>query len=683
MKKWYEMKAKGNQAAEIQIYDEIGMWGISAKNFANDLKALGDDIKVLDVHISSPGGSVIDGNAIYNSLVNHQARVNVFIDSVALSMGSVIAMSGDHIFMAENALMMIHNPFGMAMGDAEELRKTADVMDKMKNSLIKSYERKTGKDYEELAALMDAETWMDADEALEMGFVDEITAPVEMAANFDISKFDFKNTPKNFVKGENQSILQIDGASLTDKMAENAKPILSAAADNQTEEVDMKTKEQIEAEAAAAKVAADTKAAADKAVVEAKALEATRKTGIAAVFKAHPDHSALLQECIMEADLTVEAASTKLLDAIGKGSASAAGDVRIETIADARDKFLAGVSEVMVGLEGSKPADAKNEFRGMTALDIAKQCLANAGVSLKGMSKMQIVGQAFTHTSSDFPYLLENSLGKVLRNAYGEFTDTWSQWCDIGTVPDFKQNSRIQLGSFNSLETVIEGGEYTAGTIGEDKAVITAATKGKLITMTRQMIINDDLGGFMRLGTMMGRAAARTVNTDVYTLLKANGLMFDGLAMFVAGHSNLPTGAAPTAITLGAARTLMRKQQDVDGNGYLNIQPAYVICGVELEDTMNVLLASETDPAKTNSKHPNPVRNMATLITDPNLGATEWYLVAAPSEAPLFEVAFLDGNQTPYLESENGFNIDGTQMKVRMDYGIAPIDFRGGVKGNA
>lgn len=667
---WYSITSKGAVEADVMIYDEIGYWGVTAKAFATDIKALGD-VKLINLFLNSIGGSIIDGTAIYNTLKNHNARVVVHIDGVALSMGSIIAMAGDHINMAENGLMMIHNPQGGAGGEAKDLRKTADIMDKMKANMVNTYVARTGVDAETIESLMDEETWMNAEEALDFGFIDSITGEVELAASFDPTKFN--NVPSHIL------------ASFVEK-PQDKKPApnqVSAVAD--PTKVDNTMTEE-EKKAAAAKAKADADAIiAKKAADEALANEKTRTDGIRAAFTNHDGHRDLMDECIVNQAMTIDGAKGALLVAIGKKSkATPTGEEhRIEMLADERTKFRAGMSEVIAGLGGSKPADATNEFRGLTALDMAKACLAKAGVSTKGMSKMQIVGASFTHTSSDFPYLLEDSLGKVLRNAYGEFADSWREWCDVGSVPDFKQNSRIQLGSFNSLDTIVEGGEYTAGTVGEDKAVITAATKGKLITMTRQMIINDDLGGLMRIGGMMGRAAARTVNVDVYTLLKANSAMFDGVVMFHADHSNLPTGAAPTAATLGAARTLMRKQQDVDGNGFLNIQPVYIICGVELEDTMNVLLASETDPSKANSKIPNPVRNMAKLITDPNLGATEWYMVAAPSEAPLIEVAFLDGNQTPYLESQAGFNIDGTQMKVRMDYGLSGIDYRGGVKGNS
>ena len=127
----------------------------------------------------------------------------------------------------------------------------------------------------------------------------------------------------------------------------------------------------------------------------------------------------------------------------------------------------------------------------------------------------------------------------------------------------------------------------------------------------------------------------------------------------------------------------MRLQKDVDGNDYLNILPKYILGPVALEDTLNVLMRSETDPAQANSRKPNAVRNAAQVITDPRLDAVSaksWYLLADQNDAPTVEVAFLDGVDTPYLESQQGFTVDGIQWKVRLDYGVAATDFRGALK---
>lgn len=197
-KYWSMVLNKDKKKAEILIYEQIGagFWeeGIGAKQFAKDLKELGD-IDDLDVRINSPGGSVFEGLTIYNLLKQHSAEKTVYIDGLAASIASVIAMSGDIIVMPENATMMIHNPWSLAIGDADAMRKEADVLDKIKVGIVSAYRDKTGKTDEDLSSLMDAETWMTAAEAVEMGFADEMTKSVKAAAMaFDLSKF--KNVPK-------------------------------------------------------------------------------------------------------------------------------------------------------------------------------------------------------------------------------------------------------------------------------------------------------------------------------------------------------------------------------------------------------------------------------------------------------------------------------------------------------
>lgn len=183
MKSWYQITNKSDIAAEVCIYDEIGMFGITARDFLNELKSVGN--RKITLRINSPGGEVFDGLAIYNRLSEHAPGVEVKIDGIAASMASVIAMVGSPITMAENALLMIHNPNGICMGDATDMRDLADMLDKVKGSLTGAYERKTGKTSDEITAMMNDETWMNAEEAKAHGFIDEITQPMKMAAKFD------------------------------------------------------------------------------------------------------------------------------------------------------------------------------------------------------------------------------------------------------------------------------------------------------------------------------------------------------------------------------------------------------------------------------------------------------------------------------------------------------------------
>ena len=182
--KWYEIKNKGDKA-EIWIYEMIGedFWtggGMTAKNFQKELSEI--KASQIDLHINSPGGDVFDGIAIYNLIKQHPAKVTSYIDGLAASIASVIALAGDQIYMAENALFMIHNPYGMQFGEAADMRKMADLLDTVRGSIVKAYVSKTEKPETEIHPLMDDETWMTASEAVEFGFVDEVTEKMDLAA---------------------------------------------------------------------------------------------------------------------------------------------------------------------------------------------------------------------------------------------------------------------------------------------------------------------------------------------------------------------------------------------------------------------------------------------------------------------------------------------------------------------
>ena len=200
MKSWYTIRARAS-GTEVLIYDEIGAYGVTAKGFLAELGALPDDAAI-DLRLNSPGGSVFDAVAIYNALKRHEGEITVWIDGIAASAASYIAMAGDTIIMPENAFLMIHDPSGLVMGTAEDMRSTAEALDKVKGSLIQGYAAKSGKADEEIAALMADETWLDTKDALALGFIDRIAEPVKLAASFDVARF--RNAPPEVVEAASE-----------------------------------------------------------------------------------------------------------------------------------------------------------------------------------------------------------------------------------------------------------------------------------------------------------------------------------------------------------------------------------------------------------------------------------------------------------------------------------------------
>lgn len=387
---------------------------------------------------------------------------------------------------------------------------------------------------------------------------------------------------------------------------------------------------------------------------------------------------------LIERGIAIEAAKEEMLKTWSErvDAETTRGDASVTT--DEKDKFIeAGVNAIR-GRAGVDKMDSGNEFRGLRMTEIAKLCLERVGVSARGMNELEMVKRAFTTSTSDFPVLLENAMHKTLQQAYAVAPDTWSRFCKVGSVTDFRAHNRYRLGSFGNLDALGENSEFRYKSIPDgERSSITAGTRGNVINISRQTIINDDLEAFIGLSQMLGRSARRTIEADVYALLASNPLMYDGVALFDAAHGNLAgTAAVVTVDSIDAMRIAMAKQMDVSGEDYLDLRPALWLGGMAQGGSARVVNDAQYDPDTANKlQRPNRVRGLfRDVIDSPRISGTEWYTFADPSEAPVIEVAFLNGEQEPFLDSMQGFDVDGLQWKVRLDYGVAAIDYRGAQK---
>lgn len=224
-----KMSADG-KSGDIFIYGEITKWAWtedgehSATTFKNELEELGD-VEQINLYVNSPGGSVFEGITIHNMLKRHSARVIAHVDALAASIASVIIMAADEIHMPSNSMLMIHNPWTFAIGNSAELRKRADDLDRIGKSSMQSYLDKAGEKLgeEELKEMLDAETWLSADEAFEYGLCDVVESANEMAASISEDLFSkYKNVPKQLKSDSNQGITATEMA-LRQKIADEAK----------------------------------------------------------------------------------------------------------------------------------------------------------------------------------------------------------------------------------------------------------------------------------------------------------------------------------------------------------------------------------------------------------------------------------------------------------------------------
>jgi ATP-dependent Clp endopeptidase proteolytic subunit ClpP len=221
-RKWYEIN-NGVDVTDVYLFNDIGTFGISAQSFVEEIKEYEE--KELAIHINSLGGEVFDGMAIYSIIQRRKAKTTVYIEGIAASIASVIALAADEVIMSENSLLMIHNAWGGSSGDASEMRKQADVLDKISNEIAEIYVKKTHLPYDEIIRMMGEETWLTAEEAVAMGFVDSISEPIKVAAKYDVSKF------KNITMEKVEKTLNINNKKKI-KMTEELKSWFNSKVDD-------------------------------------------------------------------------------------------------------------------------------------------------------------------------------------------------------------------------------------------------------------------------------------------------------------------------------------------------------------------------------------------------------------------------------------------------------------------
>lgn len=667
MKTRIEVKAQSDTEATIYIYGDIGdsffdEEAQTAASIRNQLEALGD-ISDITVRINSRGGNVFDGLAIYNLLKDHPAAVMVKIDGLAGSIASVIAMAGDMVVMPATAQLMIHDPHVLAKGNSTLMRKVANILDEIRDSLLAAYVAKTGQPEDDIKQMMADETWMGAARAKELGFVDEQTQEetdiaARIAAQFDLSMFN--NVP---------SSLQATAQAASEQPSSNQE--VTDMPDNTN--------------------TPDSAVKADEIRAKALADEKQRRDDIRAAFKKHDQHADLMNQCLDDPEVTVEKARAQLLEALG---ADATPSGNFEAGEDEREKFQSAAADWLVARnEGTlNKLDTANPARGMSLLSLAQNSLDASGISTRGMTNVELAGHVIrasvSHSTSDFPVILEEALHKTLQGAYQRASDTWRRFCDVGTLSDFRPHNRYRMGSIGNLKGVLENGEFKDATLPDgEKESIAADTKGLILNLSRQIIVNDDMGAFLGAGRALARAAGRTIEVDVYALLAMNSgmgpTMQDGKAMFHADHNNIAaSGGAPSMALVEAARVQMAQQKDVGGKDFLDLRPSIWLGPLSLGGQAREVNGAEyNDASGKNQRKPNVVRGLFNDIVDtPRLTGTPWYMLANPNEAPVFEVGFLNGQQEPYAEMQQGFRVDGISWKIRHDYGVAGVDYRGAIR---
>jgi ATP-dependent protease ClpP protease subunit len=652
------VRALSNSTAELLIYGEIGdNWSgtsVLAQDIVARLNAL-QGVQEITVRVNSAGGSVSDGLAIYNALRRHPARKRVVIDGVAASIASVIAMAGDVISMPRTALLMIHAPWCVnAEGNAAALRQLATLLDGWAAAMREAYVAKSGMVTAEIAALLEdgQDHWFTADEALELGLIDEVIEA-------DDAAIEPLNVPA-YAKGLSQFIPRAPAhiAASLRNLTTGAAPMPNPSASRD----------------------------------EILAAERNRRSdirGMSESFARNPEHSAFIEAALDDPTMTAEAFGHRMLARLAAGREPLGGSaVWSGSPSHAGQDFLAAAADALVvraGIRIESPHAGHRDFMTMDVADIARACLNRAGRSIRDMDRVGVIRAALT--TSDFPALLGTALSRSLRVGYEEEVQSHTLWANFVQVEDFRQQLRAILSSAPELLHVPEGGEYQEGAISDDSAQYAVSKFGRIIRMTWESLVNDDLGAFVRVPQAMGQAARRKEADLVYALFAANSgagpTMQDGTALFHASHANLATSATTLdAAALSAARTMLRKQT-AKGGGLMNLQPRFLIVPAELETAAESLIATSRQAVASGANSdvlPSWIGSLVPVV-EPRLDDSAFYLAANHNQVDTLEVAGLAADRAqPVVEEENEFVRDAKAWKIRHVVAAAFTDWRGIVK---
>ena len=320
-----------------------------------------------------------------------------------------------------------------------------------------------------------------------------------------------------------------------------------------------------------------------------------------------------------------------------------------------------------------KIEEAAKHFGGMSLIRLSEELLTLRGVSTSGMSQTQIAVRALS--TSDLANITANVADNSLLMGYEATPRTFAGVFRQTMASNFKQMQRTRLSGAPKLERIRESGEFTYGSVSDEKEVYQLATYGKILTFTRETIINDDLDALSRIPMAFGASAADLENEIVWGIVEDNAALSDGVALFHADHNNLAAaGGAPSVATIGAGRKSMREQTAIEGK-IINVMARYIISGAEHETVIDQLLSNIQAQQATNVV-PEYIRSLTPVI-EPRIEGEDWYLAADYNRVDTVEYAYLDGNMGVYLETREGFHRDGIEIKARHDFAAKAIDHRG------
>lgn len=695
------MAANDTNEVDVYLYDVIGWPWITAMDLINEIP---NDAGKINLYINSPGGQVDEGLAIADFFDNHPAFVDVRVTGMAASMASVIFLTGDRRTVPAGRYLMIHKPWSWMVGTDEDLEAEAAVLRKIGDDMAALYAEETGNDLEAVRQWMAATTYFNSEESVQFGFADplEVIDPsgstakkgishafIEPDFNLEVYRTSAENNQQRVAMAlPNNTINTTDKES--NQMNEKLRKVLEAkglAADATDEQawdflakLDMNTGTEMDIEGIQA---------------AAVAVEQDRQKEIRKMCRvARLDE--VFTETLIDSGVSAEEAGRKIFDEMAKTNPPF-GPATIESGKTEGEKFGDAARDGLLmraGVKLDKAAPGASDFRGFEMASIIRESMRRSGADVSRLHSRRAIADAVfnrrygAHTTSDFPYIFRDAANKTLLKAYTEAPATWRPWVNVISASDFKTIYGMALSEAPDLDLVNESEEYSFGAMAENQESYRVYKYGKILKLTFEMILNDDLRAFVRLPQLLGNAARRKESDLVYTLLTSGSnshgpTMTDGYQLFkTTVHTNLlQTGRAINSANIDAAIQLMSAQTGLNGST-LDVQPRFLLVGPKNRLDARILMesASNVDDDK-NAGVINPMQGEMQAIVETRVGSAHdglgWYIIGDPGQIDTFEVAYLEGYEQPQITEQEEFTSDTILWKVRQFFGVGAMEYRG------
>jgi ATP-dependent protease ClpP protease subunit len=676
---------------ELLLYGSVGdsWWDEEFFTAASVRAALKGMSGPLTVRINSGGGIASEGQAIYTALKDYDGEVTVVVDGVAASAASLIAMAGDEIVMRMGSWMLVHDPaqwFGAGRGTADDHMALAGFLDKIAVSYASIYAKRSGMDIQVAREVMRAETVYTGEEAVAAGFATSYEGDQEAA---EAATFDYRlymNAPADLRKAserfgperkEMAAVAVLAGAArmkMEADMAPKHKAVAAQVTAEIEDEIEAPVVTEVEDEPEVETPAGDEPTAKAK----LSGAQVNRLHMLGATMKLAPADVVAIAQTAASMDAALDRMSAKAREAQGEEVAMHGAPTN-RILRDERTTMRAGMTGALVAqFNQAEPQDGNAQrFMGMSIVELAATCIDHKG-SIRTPGERLSVLQMASHSTSDFPAIFENALNKTLLERYQVQQPTYRDISRRRDFQDFRVHPMVRAGDFPELQAIAEGGEIKYGTVGESKETAVLSSYAVALSITRQMMINDEMGAIGEVLSDYGSMVANFEEKTFYSFL-ASATLADGNAVFRTQRGNLAGSAGPlNKTTLSAARAAIRKQTSLGGHK-LNLAPAILLVGPDKETEADSIVAQINADQIANV---NPFSGRLRVIVTAQITDHAWYVFANPAAAggAVFIHGFLNGGAAPRVRMDEPFGRQGMSVSVEHDFGTGAIDYRGAYK---